>query len=154
MLIPDWRCVGAGRCAQQDNIAASTATVLPTLFGAIETALAGAQTLSAVVLGCMVIAIKCKIPVGSYVCVSVQFHPSTRTSKKLMAVFTLDNDRTRTVHFGSAGASDYTQHRDPMRKRQYLARHAPREHWENPTYDGRCACSLDIVEQRNVTFID
>ena len=31
-----------------------------------------------------------------------------------MAVFTLDNGRTRTVHFGSAGASDYTQHRDPV----------------------------------------
>ena len=64
--------------------------------------------------------------------VSVQFYPSTRTSKKIMAVFTLDNDRTRTVHFGSAGTSDYTQHRDPARKQQYLARHAPREHWENP----------------------
>ena len=71
--------------------------------------------------------------------VSVQFHPSTRASKKLMAVFTLDNDRTRTVHFGSAGASDYTQHRDPVRKRQYLARHAPREHWENPMTAGALA---------------
>ena len=60
-------------------------------------------------------------------------------SKKLMAVFTLDNDRTRTVHFGSAGASDYTQHRDPVRKRQYLARHAPREHWENPMTAGALA---------------
>ena len=68
--------------------------------------------------------------------VSVQFHPSTRTSKKFMAVFTLDNDHKRTVHFGSAGASDYTQHRDPVRKRQYLARHAPREHWENPMTAG------------------
>ena len=71
--------------------------------------------------------------------VSVQFHPSTRTSKKLMAVFTLDNDRTRTVHFGSASASDYTQHRDPARKQQYLARHAPREHWENPMTAGALA---------------
>ena len=49
-----------------------------------------------------------------------------------MAVFTLDNGRTRTVHFGAAGASDYTQHRDPVRKQQYLARHAPREDWDNP----------------------
>ena len=73
------------------------------------------------------------------IAVSVQFHPSTRASKKLMAVFTLDNDRTRTVHFGSAGASDYTQHRDPVRKRQYLARHAPREHWENPMTAGALA---------------
>ena len=50
-----------------------------------------------------------------------------------------DNDRTRTVHFGSARASDYTQHRDPVRKRQYLARHAPREHWENPMTAGALA---------------
>ena len=68
--------------------------------------------------------------------VSVQFHPSTRTSKKIMAVFTLDNGRTRTVHFGSAGASDYTQHRDPVRKQRYLARHAPREDWNNPMTAG------------------
>ena len=68
--------------------------------------------------------------------VSVQFRPSTRTSKKIMAVFTLDNGRTRTVHFGSAGASDYTQHRDPVRKQRYLARHAPREDWNNPMTAG------------------
>ena len=61
---------------------------------------------------------------------------STRTSKKIMAVFTLDNGRTRTVHFGSAGASDYTQHRDPVRKQRYLARHAPREDWDNPMTAG------------------
>ena len=48
--------------------------------------------------------------------VSVQFYPSTRTSKKFMAVFSLDNHRKRTVHFGSAGASDYTRHRDHVRK--------------------------------------
>ena len=71
--------------------------------------------------------------------VSVQFHPSTRASKKLMAVFTLDNGRTRTVHFGLAGASDYTQHRDPVRKQRYLARHAPREHWDNPMTAGALA---------------
>ena len=68
--------------------------------------------------------------------VSVQFRPSTRTSKKIVAVFTLDNGRTRTVHFGSAGASDYTQHRDPVRKQRYLARHAPREDWNNPMTAG------------------
>ena len=71
--------------------------------------------------------------------VSVQFHPSTRASKKFVAVFTLDNGRTRTVHFGSAGASDYTQHRDPVRKQRYLARHAPREDWDEPTTAGALA---------------
>ena len=68
--------------------------------------------------------------------VSVQFYPSTRASKKLMAVFTLDNWRTRTVHFGAAGASDYTEHRDPVRKQRYLARHAPREDWDSPMTAG------------------
>ena len=38
--------------------------------------------------------------------VSVRIHHSTRPSKKLMAVFTLENAHTRTVHFGAVGASD------------------------------------------------
>ena len=59
--------------------------------------------------------------------------------KKFMAVFTLDNGRTRTVHFGAAGASDYTQHRDPARKQRYLARHEPREYWHEPTTAGALA---------------
>ena len=67
-----------------------------------------------------------------------------------MAVFTLDNDHKRTVHFGSAGASDYTQHRDPVRKRQYLARHAPREHWENPMTAG--ASVITLVESSVITL--
>ena len=68
--------------------------------------------------------------------VSVRIHRSTRAGKKLMAVFTLENGHTRTVHFGSAGASDYTQHRNPVRKQRYLARHAPREDWNNPMTAG------------------
>ena len=56
-----------------------------------------------------------------------------------MAVFTLNSGRTRTVHFGSAGASDYTQHRDPVCKQRYLARHAPREDWDEPTTAGALA---------------
>ena len=48
--------------------------------------------------------------------VSVRIHRSTRAGKKLVAVFTLKNGRTRTVHFGASGASDFTQHRDPARK--------------------------------------
>ena len=53
-----------------------------------------------------------------------------------MAVFTLNNGRTRTVHFGASGASDYTQHGDPVRKQRYLARHAPREDWDMPMTAG------------------
>ena len=39
----------------------------------------------------------------------------------------------------SEGASDYTQHRNPVRKQRYLARHAPREHWDNPMTAGALA---------------
>ena len=34
-----------------------------------------------------------------------------------------------TVHFGSAGYQDYTQHGDEERKASYLARHKAREDW-------------------------
>ena len=71
--------------------------------------------------------------------VSVRIHRSTRAGKKFMAVFTRKNGRTRTVHFGAAGASDFTQHRDPARKQRYLARHAPREDWTKPMTAGALA---------------
>lgn len=35
----------------------------------------------------------------------------------------------RTVHFGAAGYSDYTKHKDPARKERYIARHQARENW-------------------------
>ena len=71
--------------------------------------------------------------------VSVRIHPSTRSGKKLVAIFTLENGRTRTVHFEAAGASDYTQNRDPARKHRYLARYAPREDWTKPMTAGALA---------------
>ena len=61
---------------------------------------------------------------------------SSRQGKKLEARFELDDGRTRTVHFGAAGASDYTQHGDPERKARYLARHERRENWDDPTTAG------------------
>jgi len=33
------------------------------------------------------------------------------------------------IHFGQAGASDYTINKDPTRKEAYLARHKAREDW-------------------------
>ena len=63
--------------------------------------------------------------------VSVRIHRSTRPSKKLMAVFTLENGRTRTVHFGAAGASDYTTPYDTHEVRNdycLVFKYKPREH--------------------------
>jgi len=62
-----------------------------------------------------------------------------------MAVFlnTL-NGRTKTVHFGEAGASDFTIHKDEERKDRYITRHGGRNHgessskedWTDPTTPG------------------
>jgi len=35
----------------------------------------------------------------------------------------------RTIHFGAAGMSDYTQNKDPSRKKRYIDRHRKRENW-------------------------
>jgi len=49
---------------------------------------------------------------------------SNKPDKKYMV--TIDN---KTIHFGAAGMSDYTKHKDPERRKRYLARHRKRENW-------------------------
>jgi len=56
---------------------------------------------------------------------------STRKEKKYMVKV-----NNRTIHFGSAGMSDYTKHKDPVRKERYLKRHAKRENWNDPNTAG------------------
>lgn len=53
---------------------------------------------------------------------------STRAGKKYMVVLR-DGGVRKTVHFGAAGMSDFTRHKDPARKKSYLARHKARENW-------------------------
>ncbi len=63
--------------------------------------------------------------------------PSTKADKKLMAVFiNTKNDKLKTVHFGSAGMNDFTITGDKKAKIRYLARHKPRESWDNPITAG------------------
>jgi|TARA_B110000902_G_scaffold204619_1_gene232813 hypothetical protein len=55
---------------------------------------------------------------------------STNTKKKYMAVFTDENKKKiKTTHFGAAGMSDYTKHKDEKRKKRYMNRHRTRENW-------------------------
>jgi len=49
---------------------------------------------------------------------------STRPEKKFMVK--IDN---KTVHFGQNGASDYTKHKNLIRKQRYENRHHEREDW-------------------------
>jgi hypothetical protein len=64
--------------------------------------------------------------------VFVQLNKSDIKGKKYTAIF-YDNSRRkiRTTHFGSAGMSDYTKHKDDERKELYLARHRANERWDD-----------------------
>ena len=68
--------------------------------------------------------------------VSVVIKKSTKEGKKLMAIFTLENGKKKTVHFGASGMSDYTIHKDDERKKRYLERHRKNENWSAPMTAG------------------
>lgn len=61
---------------------------------------------------------------------------STKPEKKLMAVFTMPNGRTRTTHFGQAGAPDYTITKNKEQRARYIKRHRKNENWESPMTAG------------------
>ena len=54
---------------------------------------------------------------------------STNPKKKYMAIFYENKKKVKTTHFGAAGMSDYTKHKDKSRKRRYLTRHRNKEKW-------------------------
>lgn len=68
--------------------------------------------------------------------VSVVIKKSDKSEKKLMAVFTMSNGRTKTTHFGAAGMDDYTKTRDKDQRSRYLKRHRRNENWNNPMTAG------------------
>tara|TARA_R100000734_G_C3302595_1_gene93119 strand:+ start:92 stop:391 length:300 start_codon:yes stop_codon:yes gene_type:complete len=68
--------------------------------------------------------------------IKVIIKKSTKPEKKLMAIFTMDNGRTRTTHFGASGMADYTKTRDKEQKQRYLKRHRRNENWNNPLSAG------------------
>lgn len=61
---------------------------------------------------------------------------STKSGKKYMAIFTRDNGRTKTTHFGQAGAPDYTLTGDKMRRKAYRDRHRKDLTTNDPTRAG------------------
>jgi len=59
---------------------------------------------------------------------------STRPEKKYM-VYDYDNPE-KLIHFGQKGFSDYTLHKNPLRKKAYVLRHKVREDWTDLTKAG------------------
>ena len=53
-------------------------------------------------------------------------------TKKYTAYF---SDGTHT-NFGAAGMSDFTLHKNPLRKKRYINRHKSRENWDKPKTAG------------------
>jgi hypothetical protein len=66
----------------------------------------------------------------------VVFKKSTNSKKKYMAVFYENGKKIKTTHFGAAGMSDYTKHKDPARKQRYMNRHRANEDWSKPMTAG------------------
>lgn len=67
----------------------------------------------------------------------ISIRESKRADKKMVAYFQDRNsDKVYQVHFGQKGASDFTKHKDPVRKERYLMRHESRENWNNPLSAG------------------
>ena len=61
--------------------------------------------------------------------VKVDIKKSTNSKKKLMAIFYDGDKKIKTTHFGSAGMSDFTKHKDDDRKKRYIERHRVNENW-------------------------
>ena len=55
--------------------------------------------------------------------VSMKVKPSTKGNKKYMAIFTKDNGRTKTTHFGARGMDDFTKTGDVAQRKRYRERH-------------------------------
>ena len=55
--------------------------------------------------------------------VKMVIKPSSKPNKKLMAVFTKDNGRTKTTHFGAKGMDDYTITKNKEQRSRYRQRH-------------------------------
>ena len=65
---------------------------------------------------------------------------SSAENKKYTAV--IDNGKTsKSIHFGAKNYEDFTHHKDPLRKKAYLARHK-HDKTSNPAHAGFYATNL------------
>ena len=68
---------------------------------------------------------------------------SENPSKKFrVEIFDDNNLHLKTIHFGAKGYSDYTLHKDSIRKERYINRHQLRENWNDPFTAGFWAVHL------------
>lgn len=58
---------------------------------------------------------------------SVHLFYSDNPKKKYMVLV-----NKKLIHFGDSRYEDFTQHKDPVRKENYVKRHKMNENWNNP----------------------
>ena len=61
---------------------------------------------------------------------------SDKKDKKLKAVFTFDDGKTKTTHFGAKGMDDYTLTKDKEARSRYRKRHKKDLRTKDPTRAG------------------
>jgi hypothetical protein len=61
---------------------------------------------------------------------------STNPKKKMMAVFTYEDGKTKTTHFGARGMDDYTITKDKEQRKRYRDRHKKDLSTKDPTKAG------------------
>jgi len=76
-----------------------------------------------------------------YNMIEAKLSVSNKPDKKYKVVVE-SKDKKRTLHFGSAGMSDYTKHKDDERKKRYIDRHKKRENWSDPFSAGYWAKNI------------
>ena len=83
--------------------------------------------------------------------------PSSKPNKKLMAIFTQDNGRTKTTHFGAKGMKDYTITGDKERRRLYRERHKKDLEHKDPTRAGFLSYYIlwgeSTSKQQNISYL-
>lgn len=69
----------------------------------------------------------------------MKFHlePASDGIHKWVGVFTDPvTKHEKRISFGAKGYQDFTQHRNPLRRERYIARHKARENWNDPMSAG------------------
>ena len=63
----------------------------------------------------------------------MKFHLERATDgkHKWIGVFTDEDGHTKHTPFGAVGYQDFTQHKNPLRRANYLSRHKSRENWSD-----------------------
>lgn len=59
-----------------------------------------------------------------------------KTKKYQATFFDINGSPLKTINFGHKGSADFTQHRNTAKKEAYIARHQPREDWNDPMTAG------------------